>query len=361
MKIKIQQFLCFKLHSWAHCGISLGKEFLKQNHEVDFISTDGVKPQYTPEFIKPYLKEKPVGEYQIQLGYTANKNWPYYFSHGKYNRFAIYAYDGTILPTQWHGFSKYVDLILPPSECAKKVFLDAKIPQEKLVVIPHGVDLEKFNIEPYQLKTTKSIKILNIFGQPHRRKNIDGILETYGQAFNKFDDVCLVLKVIKLQPKSAFEFNISDSITKWKSKYKNHAEIEVIYDYVPNIESLYLACDIHFSLSNIEMFHLISLEAMAAGMVVINSNWGGHTDFMNETNSLLVDGKLGRCPPNYQYWTPSQKAEMFIPNIDDAIAKLKFAVVNCKELKEKFKQPMQDTVQKYSWENAAKQILNLCK
>ena len=368
MRVKIQQFLTGKNHSWGIVGKSIGKELLKLNHDVEFFSTDGIKDKYVPDYLRPYLKNceagspnyiEPQGVYDMQISYTAMKNFPRFLAHGKQNRFAIYNYDGSVLPEHWVKYCQCVNRLLPSSEYSKKVFLDAKIPENKLEVVPHGIDIEDFNVEPYKLKTKKSIKILNVCGQLHRRKNMAGMLEAYGRAFTQNDDVCLVLKVADKRPKTKFEVSFKDLYNKWRAKNKNGPDVEVIYEYINNIESLFIACDIHYSLSNIECFHIPSLQSMAAGKLTIQSNYGGSVDFMNGQNSLLVDGKVGRCPPRYQYWTPSPYAEMFIPDKDDAVDKLKYAVENYDSLMEKFPPAIKKTVNKYTWKNVTKQILDL--
>ena len=366
MRVKIQQFLAGKNHSWAIVGKCIGRELIKLDHDVEFFSTDGINPKYVPDYLKPLKdckdgKSVPKGVFDMQISYTAMKNFPHYLAHGKKNRFAIYNYDGSVLPDHWVKYYQCTDKILPSSEYSKKIFLDAKVPADKLVVVPHGIDIEDFNVKPYKLKTKKSIKILHVCGQLHRRKNIAGILEAYGKAFTKNDDVCLVLKVADKVPKSKFEVSFKDLFSKWRAKNKNGPEVEVIYHYVDNIESLFLACDIHYSLSNIECFHIPSLQSMAAGKLTIQSNYGGSVDFMNDNNSLLVEGKIGRCPPKYQYWTPSPYAEMFIPDKNDAIEKLRYAVNNYDSLMDKFKPAIQKTVNKYTWHNVIKQIIGLIK
>jgi len=360
MRVKIQQFLFGKCHSWAVVGKCIGRELLNQGHNVDFVSTDGIKNKYVPTYAKNHIKQ-PYGRYDMQISYTAMKNFPQYLHNGNKNRFGIYNYDGSVLPDHWAKYHQFVDKLLPSSEYAKKVFIDAKVPENKLVVVPHGIDLGDFNVEPYKLKTKKSIKILNVCGQIHRRKNFTGMLDAYGKAFSKKDDVCLVLKVVDKKPNGRFELSFKDLYKKWCVKNKNAPEVEIIYEYIDKIESVFLACDIHFSLSNIECFHIPSLQSMAAGKLTIQSNYGGSVDFMNNNNSLLVDGKIGRCPPTYQYWTPSPYAEMFIPSIDDAVEKLRYAVNNYGNLIEKFSPNMKDTVQEYTWENVSKQIMGLVK
>lgn len=374
MKIWCRQFLA-RNHSWGVVGRNLMQQFVALGHDVHLFSTDGKEkiPEslinnlvcYTELNGEEIHNIKPVyKEYDLQIAYTAMKNFSSYLNRGSKNRFGIYNYDGSVLPKQWRSTYRHVNLILPSSEYAKKVFLDAKIPESKLQVVPHGINHSDFDIpkdELYKLKTNKSIKILNVCGQVHRRKNLSGILKAYGDAFSKDDDVCLVLKVTKHKPVHSFELSARDIYESWRKDNPQAGEVEMIYDYIPKIESLFLACDIHFSLSNIECFHIPSLQALAAGMITIQSAYGGHTDFLNQKNSLLVEGKMGRCPTNYQYWHSSGYAEMFHPNVNDATDKLKYAVENLGDLKERFAPEMKKTANKFTWERAAKQILELAE
>ena len=178
----------------------MGRSFIAAGHNVDFIPTD--KDIYFPKDLNPYLKQAPYGNYDIQISYTQPGNWKEYFKYsGK--KFAIWNFEyqlaqgspGLLLP----GFGKnhvHVDMIFPSSQFSKKVFMDMGVPESKLIVIPHGVDVEKFQTkEKWTLKTKKSKKILLNIMQPHTRKNIPAALEVYGRAFTNKDDVCLVCKV----------------------------------------------------------------------------------------------------------------------------------------------------------------------
>lgn len=373
MKIYSRQFYG-KNHSWAIVGRNIMRSLKKMGHEVNLFSTDGIK--HFPEDLKPNLcaynvelnNPKVVAlrpmdkEYDAQISYTAMKNFKPYLSQGKKNRFGIYNYDGSVLPKHWRKSYLDVDFILPSSQYAKKVFLDAKIPESSLKVVPHGINIDDFQIKPddvYPLRTEKSIKILNVCGQVHRRKNLEGILEAYGKAFTEDDDVCLVLKVADKAPKAKFEVSFCELYKEWRRKNPKAGEVEIIYDYIDRIETLFVACDVHFSLSNIECFHIPSLQALAANCLTLQSGYGGHTDFLNVENAFLVDGQMGRCPPHYQYWTPSPYASMFIPDIDDAVDKLRHVVNNYESLKDKMLPSIQKTVEQFTWDNATQQILDL--
>jgi len=56
MKVKIQQFLFSKNHSWSNVGKAIGRELLKNGHEVHFISTDGIKEEFVDLDLKNNIK-----------------------------------------------------------------------------------------------------------------------------------------------------------------------------------------------------------------------------------------------------------------------------------------------------------------
>jgi glycosyltransferase involved in cell wall biosynthesis len=98
---------------------------------------------------------------------------------------------------------------------------------------------------------------------------------------------------------------------------------------------------------------------MVSGKLIIGSNWGGNTDFMKCDNSLLINGKIVRCPMNYSYWKSNIFGEMFEPNNEDASLKLRQAVDQYDTLLQTFYPQMQTVKQNYTWNNVAKQIIDL--
>jgi len=372
MRIKIQQFLFGKNHSWSVVGQNIGRAFIKLGHDVEFVSTDGFNPKYVPEDIKPFVKQTPTGEYDCQVSYTAPHNWPNYLSHGRKNKFGIWNYEynnkkfDDTYRALLQGTAKYyhaTSLVLPSSNFSKEVFLSMGVPDEKLRVIPHGINLEDFSVKNlWPLKSTKSKKILLNIAQPHRRKALHLALKAFGEAFTKTDDVVLVAKVFKQNKTDhIFDVDFNDLYKTFESKYPNHAQVEFVYDYIPNIADIYNACDINFSATYAECWHLPSLEALAAGIVNVVPRYGGQLDFCNDSNSLLIDGRVIRAPRDHQYWKFNPWAVHFEIDIPDAVRKLQLAVSDYDNLKSKFSSSMENTSQIFTWENAAKGILDLCE
>lgn len=361
-------------HSWSVVSQNISRSLINLGHSLDVFSTNGIDkiPNDLIKNVIGYVENdsKLIGNtlkdnYDVSLSYTAMKNFPQYLQHSKKNRFGIWTFefDGkNALPS---GFAKnhiYCDKILPPSKFAKQVFSNSGIPENKMTVISHGINLNEIDsAEPYKLKTNKSTKILINLGQIHRRKNLSGALDMFGKAFSKKDDVCLILKIQDKTPQFNFELSFSYIYKEFISKYPNHAEVEIIRDFIPNIYSLYKSCDITFSPSNCEGFGMVPMEGMACGLFPIASNYGGWLDYLDDNNSLLINGNEFKVPSNYLYYEQKSGTIAFKPFEDDGIEKLKFAVGNVDKLKEKTISNINNIKEKYNWIEITKQILKLVK
>jgi glycosyltransferase involved in cell wall biosynthesis len=366
-------------HSWSIVAQNISRELIRQGHDVDLFSTNGVKhfpPDLSP-YLKGYLDENTsvapqdfverVGSklratYDMQLSYTALRNFDQYFTRGDKNRFGIWNYETTVLPTAFGKYYRGVDKVLPSSNFSKKIFTDNGMPEDKQVVIPHGIHLDRFqNLGKHPLKTKKKYKILCNIAQPHLRKNIPGLLATWGKAFTKADDVCLVLKIAKKSPNPVFDVNFAKIFNNFRNRFKNHAEIEIIDTFITDIETLYNAVDVVITMSHAECFWMVGLEAFAANKVVVAPRYGGQLDYMNDDNSILIDGKIIRADMKMQYWEPSPLAAVFDPSTDQAAAKLRDLVANYDDYLKKFSPKMQEILPNYTWTKVAKKIVGLCQ
>ena len=348
--------------SWSIVGQNIARAFIKQGHNVHLQSTNGY--QYFPKDLEPYVKQNLDKMYDMQLSYTAMKNFHALLSNGDKNRFGIWNYESTIIPNSFIKHHLFCDKMLPSSNFAKKIFADNKVPESKLVTIPHGINIEEYSSnEVFKLNTKKKFKILANIAQPHIRKNIEGVFKAYGTAFTKDDDVCLVCKVHidNAKRKLAFDVDFYRIYNDFCKKFPKHAEVEIITKFLPSMAPMYNAIDIVFSMTRAECFWIPGLEALAKNKLVIAPNWGGQLEYLNSDNSLLISGKEIRAPRAMQYWSASPYASTFDPNIEDAVNKLKKSVNEYDQLINKFKPNMESQVKRLTWDNVGKMILDLCK
>jgi glycosyltransferase involved in cell wall biosynthesis len=371
MKVLIRQFLGVR-HSWSFIGHALATSFLKAGHEVDLFSTDGT--EHIPAHLRSHLigyrdknnqisGKEPSDTYDLQFSYTAPHNAARYLSNGKKNRFLQWTYEwNSPLP---QGYAKqfiHADFILPPSQFSKQIFLNSGTPDSAMRVISHGISPDDFaSQDKIPFKTKKSFKILANIVQLHSRKNIKGLLEAYGKAFTKKDDVCLILKAKPKLQQHKFEIDLNKLLNDFAYKFPNRADVILYGDFVENIATIYNAVDAVFTMTHCEGFYLPALESLAAGKINIAPAYGGQLDFLTNDNSLLITGKEVRADPNSMYWQRNGKALWFQPDIDDAVDKLRYAYDNFETLNQTRALDIPMIKEKYSWDNITKQIMDLCK
>jgi len=298
----------------------------------------------------------------IDLTYTLPRNFDQRFNNDSKLKLAIYNYESSILPKVWADKINYIDYALPSSTFSKEVFVNSGWPEEKCIVVPHGINQKDFEDKSTvkNLKTRKKFKFLNV-SIPHYRKNIDILVDAYYGAFNHDDEVCLLIKTKLNKPKYKFECDIVKQILKAQKKHsgKKLPQVEVVQTKYDSMVPLYNTCDCLVSASSAEGFGLPLLEALAAGMIVIAPRYSGQLDFLNDDNSILVDVKHIKAGDKYQYWRATPGAMTSVPEVEALSASMRRSYENYIDLQKLFKHGIESTIQKFTWENAAKQILEI--
>jgi len=339
---------------------SLIREFDQLGHEMFLDSING----YEMFPLNWHAMKRKIDSPDIDICYTLPRNFKDRFVKDAKLKLAIYNYETSILPKAWGQEIAHIDYALPSSNFSKKVFVDAGWPEEKCIVVPHGIRpadfLNKKRIK--NIKTKKRFKFLNV-SIPHYRKNIYSLLDAYYGEFSDKDDVCLILKVSPKRPKYKFECDVVKEVIKaqrvHKKKRLNLPQVEIIKHKYDSIVPLYNSCDCLVSASSSEGFGLPLLEGLAAGMLVVAPHCTGQADFLNKKNSLEVFSREVEAPPNYQYWRAQRGATTFMPDIDSLRSSMRSAYENKRGLLEEFDEEMKNTVNEFTWENAAKKILRL--
>ncbi len=355
-------------HSWAVTMRNLFAQFIAMEHDPYINSIN--KFYMTPKAWEPYLN-RDCDDPDVDICYTAPLNFSKRFKKGSKLKLAIYNYETIPLPKMWNDNYKHLDYVLPSSEFSKRVFVEAGWPEEKCIVVPHGINLREFeNPGKVQLINDKKFRFLNV-SINHYRKNIGLLVDAYYHAFTGKDDVCLVIKT-KLAPPSPgktrqrFECDVSKQIKAIQEKHvaqgrgpRDLPQIELVEERYPSMVPLYNSCDALVSATSAEGFGIPLLEALAADMLVVAPNATGQLDFLNENNSLLVDTKVIKATPEYQYWTISKDSWTYLPKRVELASQMRNAYDNHDVLKSNFEEERISTIHKFTWENAAKQILEI--
>ena len=345
-------------HSWAVTMRNLLKNFHNLDNNLYLKSINGM--QLFPSEWKPFLRD--IADPDIDIAYTLPRNFEHRFKKASKLKLAIYNYETSTLPEMWKDAIKHIDYALPSSTFSKKVFVDSGWPEEKCIVVPHGINLSDFKTkEKIKLTNDKKFRFLNV-SIPHYRKNINLLVDAYYSAFTNKDDVCLVIKTSLKKPKNYFECDIRRQLMEAQAKHRKRNDlpiIELVDKRYESIVPLYNSCDVLVSATSSEGFGLPLLEGLAAGMLVIAPRFSGQLDFLSDKNSILYDYKIVPADKKYQYWRPSPGATTSLPDVISLADSMRRAYNSHSILKAKFKKNSRKTVEKFTWEAAAKKILEI--
>jgi len=328
---------------------------------VDYLMEDGKQIKATPQNKLPEVADKNF-PYDLEIAYTIFYQFPRRFFPQSLARAGIWNFESSILPPGWHLYHHAIDYVLPSSQYSYDIFAKNGIPESKMLVVPHGVDTNMFNpeITPFKLRTEKKVKFLHN-AIPHHRKLHERVLEAYLSAFSGDDDVCLVMKTKFKQPDAdkPFEVDVESVLERAFKGRKNPPEVEIINTYIPDIGSLYTACDAVVSMSSCEGFWLPGLEALACGMLVIAPRHGGQLEFLNDDNSLLINTGEMQAPASMQYWVHNKDAVVGDPDTRHCAELMRRVYENADVEKARIQEAAKKTTEEFSWENAAQMILDL--
>lgn len=187
-------------------------------------------------------------------------------------------------PDEWIPCINLLDEIWTPAEFVSDSI--RKKTDKPVVTIPYYVtapvkseyDRMYFNLPNDQFL----FMMLFDSGSMIERKNPTAVIEAYKKAFNKDENVGLVIKMNGYN---------EDDVTYIHSLLEGYENIHIITESFSKVEvnSLIRAVDVVVSLHRAEGFGLVLAEAMINETPCIATNWSANTEFMNEDVACMVD------------------------------------------------------------------------
>lgn len=176
-------------------------------------------------------------------------------------------------------------------------------------VVPHTCDLKRFttSYDPLDIPVIENKFKFYYIGDVNARKNIDSIITCFNAEFDKYDDVCLVVKVNKfgvapeeLTKKLDQQFaTIKQSMRMYKDISEYPREVIISQKFSDQqLCALHSQCDCFIAPSRGEAWSIPSFDAMAFGSTPIVSDFGGTRDFIDRSNwrtGHLIKGVLSSC------------------------------------------------------------------
>ncbi|MCU1531786.1 MAG: hypothetical protein JWO49_1357 [Arthrobacter sp.] len=196
------------------------------------------------------------------------------------------------IPRPWVMRAEQVDEVWVSSTFNARTFAAAGVAEEKLHVIPQALSAGWHNLRASTGAGNHPFRFLSVF-RWQQRKGWDVLLKAYLSEFDAGDDVELVLRSDPFGP-AGYDIPADIAAVTAEVRPRNPPRIMLLAEplCLEDLQELYARSHAFVLPSRGEAWGRPYLEAMASGLITIGTGWGGQLDFMNDTNSLLIDYDL---------------------------------------------------------------------
>jgi len=195
-------------------------------------------------------------------------------------KIAYNVWETTQQPEEFFNKLKEFDELWVPSKWQRDVTIKQGYPEDKIKVVPEGVDVHTFYPEEttHELTSDGRFKFF-LAGRWDYRKSTKEIIETFLNTFNENDPVDLIVSIDN--PFSG------DGLETTENRLEHYSltdpRIKVVHfpsreDYIKILKS----CNVFLSCARSEGWNLPLIEAMACGIPSIYSNCSGQLEFAKD-------------------------------------------------------------------------------
>jgi|GEM_PF-199711 len=261
------------------------------------------------------------------------------------------------------------DLIIGGSTWNEKKLKEKGINNSSALI--QGIDPDLFY--PGEKMRNNDLFVIFSGGKFELRKGQDLVLKAFQLMHQKYPDMILLNAWYNMWPETVKSMSQSKHINfdykgdTWKNFMINLCQINGIdgnrvftLPITPNkkLREIYLNSDIGLFPNRCEGgTNLVLMEYMACGKPVIASYNSGHKDILTESNSLLLNSMH-----EFRLYDNSNKtiADWEEPDLEEIIDRIEFAYHNRTEIKN-IGRNAGVHLKKFTWENAAVNLLNIIK
>lgn len=290
---------------------------------------------------------------RVNIIITIPHLWPAYCTAEKNIGFLVW--EGDRIPKSYVNniLSERIKQVWVPSKHVKEAIAESvkefnrvgDLIMQKVKVVPHGVDLKHF--QPSPNKPEKTTFLCNKgFRNNLDRGGIQYAIKAFDEEF-KPGEAKLFIKFNPAYSMPPEMFNrFLDEI-----KMKNRDDIMATWDAIP-YEDLHLVYErgtVFLNPTRGEAFSIPCIEAMAMGLPVITTGFGGQTDYVNDQNGWIVPYDLEEVKHEVQY----EGVKWAVPHTE-ALRKAMRKAYDDKEGREEKAKNALETAKAYTWESSAR-------
>lgn len=256
-----------------------------------------------------------------------------------------------------------MDIVIVPSSFCKEVILNSSNKYDiklntQIEIIGEEVSLskrdinkkEKSEIDKFTQEITEDFCFFSVgeWDFKNDRKNLDGLISSFCETFEKTDNVALILKTHNKNYSDA-DYDLVHDKLKSKLGEGDSASVYLLHGNLSQtqLEYFYMNPKIKCCVfpTKGEGFGKSILQSVKLGKPTISSNWSGHTDFLSDQR-FLIEGSLSEVNSDEKVFPKGSK--WFNISTKKLSEKLKDIVDNYSEYKEDITKISKDCIKKYS-------------
>jgi glycosyltransferase involved in cell wall biosynthesis len=308
--------------------------------------------------------QKPMAKASERLDIFINFphcNVPYLANTENFAQFVIW--EGTSIPKFWLKYliDSRIKFIFVASNHTKEAIENTtkdKAILDKIRLIPHGCETRLFKPG---IKTDEIVTFIADKGWANGlndRGGLQWVIKAFAEEFNK-GEARLLVKLNKCYNQG---FDVAKAIAELNIT-KPDAERPEVFITDAFISTQQLVAEIYnqgdFFVTGTmgEAFNLPCIQALACGLPVIATNFGGQTDFVNDNNGFLVDYEL--IKPFDIMYEETQWGKPKLQHLKDKFRRAYNLIKKDKAGYMKMREEAIKTSQKYTWKDTGNKILAL--
>jgi autotransporter strand-loop-strand O-heptosyltransferase len=286
-------------------------------------------------------------DFQSDIDIILEEHDHYYF-YDSYNGYKIgyNVWESTKYSDQFFDQLLTLDELWVPTEWQKEISIKQGYPEDKIFVIPEGVDGKIFKPNP-KLKKQDKFQFI-IVGRWDYRKGIKESIEGFLKSFPDNQDVELLLNVENPYPTDGM--NSTEERLKHYGLEDNRIKILKFLNRKQYVKLLQNA-NVLISCAKAEGWNLPLIESLACGTPSIYTKCSGQLEFTKSKGlgvEILGEEKAGKNIPG----------NFYTPDLDDLVKKIKDSYNNYNVWKKWHLDRSKEIREEYSWKNQAKKAYN---
>jgi autotransporter strand-loop-strand O-heptosyltransferase len=267
-------------------------------------------------------------------------------------RIAYNVWESTLQPPQYFERLKYFDEFWVPSKWQKECTIKQGYTEDKIKVVPEGVDVHTFYPEDAEHEMTNDGRFkFFLAGRWDYRKSTKEVIESFLKTFDKDEEVDLIVSI-----DNPFS---NDGLNTTEERLEHYGftddRIKVLHfppreDYIKLLKS----SDVFLSCARSEGWNLPLIESMACGTPSIYSNCSGQLEFAEGKGlPVNISHELPVSASTYNHFNDNV-GNYYEPDFNHLSEVMRDAYENYTVHKDKALKDSEDIRKNFSWENVAK-------